>query len=224
MARTPIDAFARMRDVWLHSVAGKGSMSDTDWQTSTTLLRRLRRSPADESAWNVFVDRYGRLVYRWCRQWRLQPADAEDVTQTVLVELARQMRSFVYDPQGSFRGWLKTVAYRTWSRFVAARMRAWPAVGDDLEQILSDAAGADLAQRLEEESDLELLQLAMTRVQARVQPHTWEAFRLLALEERSGAETARHLGMNVGAVFVARSKVQRMLRQEVERLSSQDVE
>jgi RNA polymerase sigma-70 factor (ECF subfamily) len=193
-------------------------MGAADWQTSTTLLRRLRQSPADEAAWAEFVERYGRLVYGWCRRWGLQEADAEDVTQTVLVELVRQMREFVYDRRGSFRGWLRTVAQRTWGRFLEARRRA-AATGQD--GVLGEAAGDDLHARLEAESDREVLELAMRRVRDRVYPRTWEAFRLLALEHRSGAEAAGQLGMTVGAVFVARSKVQKMLREEVERLSGE---
>lgn len=191
-------------------------MSVEDWQTSSTLLRRLRESPTDEAAWDAFVERYGRLVYGWCRKWGLQDADAEDVTQVVLVELVRQMREFVYDRRGSFRGWLRTVAQRSWLRFVASRRRA-AATGQD--GVLGEAAGDDLHARLEAESEREVLELAMRRVRDRVQPHTWEAFRLLALEHWSGAEAAGRLGMTVGAVFVARSKVQKMLREEAGRLS-----
>ena len=49
-------------------------------------------------------------------------------------------------------------------------------------------------------------------------PHTWEAFRLTALEHHSGAEVARRLDMPVMHVYVARQRVRQMLRQEVERL------
>src|SRR5262245_30445388 len=71
--------------------------------TSTTLLRRLQHEPADQEAWAEFVRRYGPQVYRWCRRWRLQEADAEDVTQAVLVRLSARMRTFSYDPVRSFR-------------------------------------------------------------------------------------------------------------------------
>jgi DNA-directed RNA polymerase specialized sigma24 family protein len=50
------------------------------------------RSPLDQAAWNEFVERYGRRIYGWCRQWGLQEADAEDVTQDVLLRLARKMQ------------------------------------------------------------------------------------------------------------------------------------
>jgi RNA polymerase sigma-70 factor (ECF subfamily) len=57
----------------------------------------------------------------------------------------------------------------------------------------------------------------------RVQPHTWEAFVLTAVEGLSGAEAASRLGMQVGAVYVARGKVQRMLQEEVRRLEESEV-
>lgn len=195
-----------------------------DWHTSTTLLRRLRLCPTDQTAWRLFVDRYGPLVYHWCRHWGLQQADAEDVTQSVLLELARQMRSFQYDPKGSFRAWLKTIAYRTWTRFLESRQRDSQAKTAVHDRLLSTAAGADFAEHLEKESDRELMELAMNFVRLRVQPHTWEAFRLLALEQQSGADVAKQLAMNVGAVFVARSKVQKMLREEIQRLAHADGE
>lgn len=82
-------------------------MKADESSTHQTLLSRLRRSPSDQAAWSDFVQRYGRKIYQWCRFWNLQEADAEDVTQTVLLEVARQMNMFEYDPAGSFRAWLK---------------------------------------------------------------------------------------------------------------------
>jgi RNA polymerase sigma-70 factor (ECF subfamily) len=51
-----------------------------------------------------------------------------------------------------------------------------------------------------------------------VEPRTWEAFELLAIQGCTGAEAASRLKMKVATVFVARSKVQRMLREELARL------
>jgi RNA polymerase sigma-70 factor (ECF subfamily) len=76
-------------------------------------------------------------------------------------------------------------------------------------------AGDDLVQRLDEQFDQEVLAEAQTRVQQRVEPHTWEAFRLTALEGLSGAEAATRLALNVATVFKAKSKVQKMLQEEV---------
>src|SRR3954468_22632359 len=90
-------------------------------QTSASLLDRLQNAPPDQAAWDEFVRRYAPLIYAWCRHWKLQDADAEDVTQVVLVKLADKMRTFIYQPGRRFRGYLKTLAHYAWCDFLAAR-------------------------------------------------------------------------------------------------------
>src|SRR5205814_3561668 len=98
--------------------------------TRATLLTLLRQDPSDQASWDEFVERYGRHIYRWCRQWKLQDADAEDVTQDILVKLTQKLPAFAYDPSRSFRGWLKTVAHHAWRDFEDRRRHAQPAAGD----------------------------------------------------------------------------------------------
>jgi RNA polymerase sigma-70 factor (ECF subfamily) len=195
----------------------KGTTVDShpEARTSASLLARLQHD-SDPDAWSQFVRRYGPLLYRWCRAWDLQDADIEDVTQTVLLKLARRLRSFQYDPAQSFRAYLKTLVHYAWCDLLNDH-RAAPGGGDSavLRQLDSMAARDDLTQRLEAEFDRELLEQAMLRVQQRVEPQTWEAFRLTALEGQSGAAVAERLGMKVTAVFKARSRVQQMLRDEL---------
>jgi RNA polymerase sigma-70 factor (ECF subfamily) len=193
---------------------------DRNVPTSPTLLGRLGRVPADQAAWGEFAERYGRKIYGWCRHWQLQEADAEDVTQQVLLKLAHKMRTFSYDPSKSFRAWLKTVAHHAWRDFVESRNRSGAGSGDTrvLERLQTVQARDGLVSELDEEFTRDLLDEAMARVRLRVQPHTWQAFHLLAVEGRSGAEAAEQLGMKVATVFVARSKVQKMLQDEVRKL------
>jgi RNA polymerase sigma-70 factor (ECF subfamily) len=192
----------------------------SDSGTSPSLLARLRHSPTDQEAWSAFVERYGPRIYYWCRQWNLQDAEAKDVTQEVLARLAVKMRTFVYDATGSFRGWLKTLTRHTWSDFCKSRKNrrqsaASPEVAALLDQL---PAGDSLAAQLEEEFDQELLALAIARVRRRVQLRTWEAFHLMAVEGLSGAEAAARLNLKVTHAFVYKSKVQRMLREEIAKL------
>jgi RNA polymerase sigma-70 factor (ECF subfamily) len=192
----------------------------SELRTSPTLLGRLRHAPADEAAWGRFVDLYGPRVYGWCRHWRLQDADAQDVTQVVLTRLAEKLRTFTYDRDRSFRGWLKTLTDHACSDLLQHRQRPGGGTGDSriAELLQTVEARADLARELEEEYDRELLDEAMTRVRQRVEARTWDCFRLLALEGRSGAEAAATLGMKVATVFVARSKVQKMIQAELRQL------
>jgi RNA polymerase sigma-70 factor (ECF subfamily) len=188
--------------------------------TSASLLAQLRQEVASQAAWDEFVRRYGPLIRTWCRRWRLQEADVHDVTQTVLVKLADKMRTFAYDPSKSFRAYLKTLARYAWCDFLEAYKRPGAGTGET-EMILkleSVEAGEDLVQRLNEQFDQELLAEAQDRVKQRVEPHTWEAFVLTAVEGLSGAEVAERLGMKIATVFKARSKVQKMLQDEVANL------
>jgi RNA polymerase sigma-70 factor (ECF subfamily) len=189
--------------------------------TSRTLLARLRNDPSNEAAWDEFVEHYGRHIYRWCRQWGLQDADAEDVAQEILLKLARKLRDFVYDPKSSFRGWLKTVAHHTWLDFINSQKRARAIANDQVWDLLQSVeAREDLIHKLEEAFDYELLEAAKVQVRLRVAPHTWEAFRLATIEGLPVAEVASNVRMQVAMVYVAKSKVQKMLQEEVRKLEA----
>ena len=188
--------------------------------TRATLIGRVGQDPNDASAWAEFVNLYGRRIVAWCSAWGLQDADARDVTQNVLVYLAVHLRDFRYDPDRSFRAWLKKVTRHAWQDFLRARERDCQGSGDSgiMDQLDNVAARDDLTERLAEAFDQELYWEAVARVRVRVEPRTWEAFRLLAEENWSGADAAQRLGMKVATVYVARSKVMRMLREEVTKL------
>ena len=193
-------------------------------QTSSTLLGRLRRDPRDQAAWSDFVARYQPRILDWCRGWGLQEPDAQDVTQAVLLKLSRSMETFVYDRSRSFRGWLKTIAHHAWRDLVAERKRAGVGSGDSrMGELLENIqAGDGLVQHLAEEFRRELLDEAMARVRPRVAPRTWDAFRLTALEGCSGAAAAAQLEMKVAHVYVAKSEVKTMIREEVRRLEGSE--
>ncbi len=188
--------------------------------TSPTLLGRLQQQPNDQAAWEQFVERYGRLILAWCRQAQLQDADIEDVSQMVLSKLADKMRTFAYDPARSFRGWLRTLTRHAWSDFVESRQRAGRGTGDSaVEQRLHTLpARDDLVARLEEEFDREVLEEASNYIRLRVEPSSWEAFQLTAVQGLTAAEAASRLGKEVAAVFKARRRVQKMLEDEVRKL------
>jgi RNA polymerase sigma factor (sigma-70 family) len=190
--------------------------------TRVTLLARLRQEPSDQVSWREFVDWYGPVIYAWCRRWKLQEADAHDVTQDVLLRLAAKLRDFVYDKSGTFRGWLKTLTHHAWYDFLHKKRKPDRGSGDSAVQQLLEtvAARTDLAGRLEAAFDQELVAAAVARVRERVAPQTWEAYRLTALEGLRGAEAARRIPMQVGQVYVAKQRVHKLLQEEIARLDS----
>lgn len=191
--------------------------------TSRTLLLRVRE-PTDRQAWEEFVNRYAPKIFNWCRRYQLQESDAADVTQDVLVKLVRAMRDFQYDPaRGSFRGWLKTVTANAVRDLVGhwkkvGRGSGDTAVGKLLATIKDDKVIEALSAEIETCHQHELLAEAERLVQPRVQPHTWQAYRLAAVEQRKATDVAEELGIPVSEVYVAKSRVLKMLRDAVKLL------
>jgi RNA polymerase sigma factor (sigma-70 family) len=187
--------------------------------TSVTLLQRLQQSPSDQAAWEEFVERYGRRIQGWCRQWGLQEVDAQDVAQTVLLKLLRVVQTLRYDPQQKFRAWLKTVTHHAWQDLVRSRRQFSGAVdsGHD-DPLLSLAARDDLADRMQGAYEQELLDAVLVQVRARVQSQTWDAFRLTTYEGLSGADAAARLAMPITSVYKAKSNIQKLLEAEVRTL------
>jgi RNA polymerase sigma-70 factor (ECF subfamily) len=188
--------------------------------TSATLLGQVGLSPSDEVAWARFVGLYGSRIRGWCRRWGLQEADSEDVTQDVLLRLAQKLGAFHYDPSRSFRGWLRTVTQNALADFLAERKRQCSGSGDDgvLKQLHSIQARDDLIEHLKEQFDAEIVAVACARARERVEPQTWEAFRLTAYEGCSGDDVAARLGMTRATVFKAKSRVLGFLREEIKQL------
>jgi RNA polymerase sigma-70 factor (ECF subfamily) len=183
--------------------------------TSSALLVRLQQTPVDQAAWAEFVERYGDQIHGWCRQWGLQVADAQDITQTVMLKLLQSVRTVRYDQAQKFHAWLKTVTHHAWQDLIRSRRQV--AVGghranDPLQRL---AARDDLVARLESVYRQGLLESALDRVRPRVQSKTWNAFCLTSLERLPGAAAAARLGMPLLSVYKARSNVRKLLEAEV---------
>ncbi len=183
--------------------------------TRPSLLVRIRDA-ADSEAWRLFVDLYGPLVYALGRRHGLQDADAADLTQEVLHSVACAVRSLDYDPRrGSFRGWLYTVARNRlldWQR----RRRPVQGSGDSAVQDLLEAQPAPEPQdHWDQDYERGVFAWAAERVRVDFRPSTWQAFWLTAVEGLSTEEASRQLGMSLGAVQVARSRVLARLKETV---------
>jgi|SRR5436190_19353084 len=187
---------------------------DTATLTHPSLLLELRDCE-NKQAWEDFVRIYSRLIYGFCCQRGLQQADAADVTQEVLKTVARTIQRFEYDPtRGRFRGWLLTVTRSKLNNFLGAQQRR-----------LESSGGTTLLQRLEEtptpEEELKwdrelqqrLFEWASGRVRAEVTAKSWEVFLRTAVEGESGEAVGAALGLSVGAVYVAKSRVIARLRE-----------
>jgi RNA polymerase sigma-70 factor (ECF subfamily) len=183
--------------------------------TNISLLDRLKL-PVDQLAWSRFVDLYTPLIYSWARQVGLQESDAADLVQEVFAALVQKMPEFSYDRHKSFRAWLRTVTLNKW-RDRCRRLAARP-------QEVTGAAVVDLADTDNEGSFAEieyrqyLVARALELMQAEFQPTTWKACWEFVVAGRSAADVARQLGISENAVHLAKGRVLRRLRHELQGL------
>jgi RNA polymerase sigma-70 factor (ECF subfamily) len=192
--------------------------------TRASLLARLG-DPEDRAAWQQFVDLYGSLVYGFARRRGLQDADAADLTQEVFAALAGQAGRWQYDPQqGSFRGWLYGVTRNKLSRFLERRRLQPVGTGDtNANRRLQEEPSPepDLEAAWEQEFQQQLFRLAAERVRDSFAPTTWQAFWGTAVEGKSAAAVAAELGLSVGAVYVAKSRVLARIAEQVRQMQAE---
>jgi RNA polymerase sigma factor (sigma-70 family) len=178
--------------------------------TRPSLLVRLR-DHQDHLAWAQFVEVYAPLIYRYVRKRGLQDADAADLTQTCLRQVAAHVGTLEYDPQrGTFRGWLFTIVRHRLQDFRARPHHLYQGSGDSqVQRLLENQAALEAEEegQWEREYRCNLFTWAAAQVQPRVQDTTWRAFWLTAVEGMPGKEVAQQLGLTVAAVYVARSRV-----------------
>jgi RNA polymerase sigma-70 factor (ECF subfamily) len=183
--------------------------------TSSSLLLQLRR-PGEQAAWRRFIDLYTPLLYYWACRMGLPTQDAADLVQDVFVTLVQALPRFRYDPGKSFRSWLRTVAENRWRDALRKRAAVPRNAGD---AALADAAVPPAAAALwEAEYHQHLLGRAAQLMRSDFEEKTWKACWALVVEGRPGAEVAAELGMTIDAVYAARSRVLRRLRQELDGL------
>jgi RNA polymerase sigma-70 factor, ECF subfamily len=182
--------------------------------TPRTLLERLRQ--ADQpGAWERFVELYTPLLMHWARQHGLESHDAEDLVQEVLTLLVQTLPQFTYEPGKSFRSWLRTVTLNKLRD--RARRRRLPVAtrGDKLSAVV-DSDSEELL--TEEEHRQYLARRALEIMRAEFEPTTWRACWEFVVEGRHAAEVAAELGISENAVYIAKCRVLRRLRKELEGL------
>jgi RNA polymerase sigma-70 factor (ECF subfamily) len=146
----------------------------------------------------------------------LQSQDAADLVQEVFAVLVRKLPEFVYDRRQSFRRWLHTVTRNKW-RDACRRRGVLPreSGADGLEEVATPDGADALA---EAEYRQHLVRRALEVMQADFEPATWKACWEFVVNGRPAADIARELGISANAVHLAKGRVLRRLRTELEGL------
>ena len=192
--------------------------------TRVSLLIRLRNKE-DTEAWSQFVEIYSPLIFGFARRCGLQDSDAADLVQEVMGEVHKSIERFEYDPVlGRFRSWLYKISKRTMSRVQQKQAKQPLGTGDSAAmQLLANQSDShnEIQEFWNREYQKNLLQWAATQVRPIFNETTWQAFWLTAVEEKTPQAVAEELGLSVGSVYVAKSRVTKRLAEEIQKIDDQ---
>ncbi|MAT16088.1 MAG: hypothetical protein CMJ46_12555 [Planctomyces sp.] len=170
--------------------------------TDEAMLERARNR--DEESWTTLVRTYGPSVYQAARRAKLQPVDAADLTQVVLIELLRSLSKFERGHKGSFRKWLRIIARNKLIDFVRSRQDPMKLESDFPEAIWPSPSDPDAC--LPTDRQIQMKEV-LDDIRQSVSSNTWQAFEMMEAGLETSEEIGQKLGMSAAAVRMARRRV-----------------
>lgn len=185
-------------------------MSETSSLDEAAIHLVPRATRGDAGALEQLLRSCRPLVYRWALVQTGDGADAEDVTQEVLITLHRSLRRFA--GRSRFTTWLYRVTRNEalgLARRVSGRLRLARAVA--LEATAQPAAADEPLERVHAAGVAALADTLLARLPRRQR----EVFHLADLEGCSMAEIAERLGMSPVTARVHLLRARRTLRSQI---------
>ena len=186
--------------------------------TSLTLIDQLKQR--HEGGWTHLSDLYGPLIYHWSRKSGLSPDDSADIVQEVFRSVAMSIGRFrKATSTDSFRGWLRTITRnKILDHLRAYTHRAKSVGGTDAH--IQFLAVADQRIRAKRDSSMSesrepFLEVALDCVHGHFSNRTWRAFWLSIWDQLTSREIGDELGMSAAAVRLAKSRIIRRLRENL---------
>lgn len=156
---------------------------------------------------------YTPLLYFWARRSGETEHDAADLVQEVFIAILKAIPTFRHDSRGGqFRAWLRTIMMNKLRDRKRREMRGEKALARQAQEpMLPDHVEAFW----EAEYHAELARRALKLMQTEFAPATWQACWETVVQGRPTPEVARELGITENAVYVAKCRVIRRLREEL---------
>ncbi len=197
--------------------------------TRESLLSRLKDWNDDEG-WREFFQIYRQLIFSTAIKSGLREHEAEEVVQETIISVAKTIKEFKYDPKKCrFKNWLGHLAQKRIADRFRKRSRELP-INDAAPhetsktpaiERLPDAGGMNLDAIWEEEWQQKLLDTAIDRVRVLVSARQYQMFDFYVVKKMPAAKVARDLGVSTAQVYLARHRVSRLLKKEVQRLDAE---
>lgn len=193
-----------------------------DWpETSESLILRMK-DPADSAAWSAFLAIYRPVVYRLAQSRGLQDADADDLAQQVFVSIARSVASWAPAANGPpFRAWMYRIAHNEILKAISRRKPDAAAGSSSVQEMLNAIPqdDSDASVELLRESRMEAFRWASSAIQHEFTAATWTMFWQSTVEELKVDDVATTHGRTRGAVYLARYRVMKRLKEKIDEVS-----
>lgn len=189
----------------------------TNPKTRQSLLIRLR-NPRDDQAWTEFAAVYEPVIYHLANQRGLQDADAREVVQEVLMSVTKAIDRFDANIEGTFRGWLSRITRNATIDHLRRRSKYDQSLGmTQIQSLMEQCADSDteLAEAFDLERRQQLFRWAAKEVRLKTGEKNWMAFWKSSVEGHSISATADELAISEGAVYVARCRILKRIRELV---------
>ncbi len=194
--------------------------------TRASLLKRVKNWE-DQASWQEFYQTYRRLIQGLAEKSGLTKAEAEDVVQETMVEVAHKMPTFEYNPErGSFKTWLFQLA--RWRILDQLRKRArqkiahFPHEHDTSStrtvEKIPDPASLELEKLYEHEWQQNLLQTAVELIRKRVDPEKFQIFDLLVNKQWSQDQVSNAFNIPAPKIYLVKHRISKMIEAQVRRL------
>jgi RNA polymerase sigma-70 factor (ECF subfamily) len=192
-------------------------------ETRHSLLLRLAE-PSDQAAWEDFMEIYQPIIIRMAMKRGLQLSDAQDLSQEVLTRVAKLANA--WDPnreKGTFRGWLTRVTRNLVVDHFRKSSRQPSTPGDSwLLKTEQSHSPEQTSQLFDLEERRQIFYRAGEIARESFSENTWSAFWATCVNQVPAQQAADEIGISIGAVYIARSRVLAKIRtlvQESEQFS-----
>ena len=179
--------------------------------TATSTQTREGLRTGDEPTWNAFVARYRPRIILYARRLSLTPDEAEDGAQLTLEAFTNAYRAGKYDRElGRLRDWLFGIATNQIRKVFHQRPKELQGSTTVLDGKETDR---DLQAVWDAEWQHAVIQQCLATVRTEFKQRTVRAFELYVLKEMAAKEAATVLGISTNAVFIAKFKILRRIRE-----------
>ena len=195
---------------------------DEQFTTPSSIFRQIRDH--DPDGWRRFEKLFAPLISSWVRRADLQDHDVKDLTQRVLEVVCRKIDEYRRTgKEASFRRWLRGITRVELSEYWRQKAREAQAIGGtearNWLEMLSDHQWSDG----EENGDFEKETAAIVRracelVRSEFREDDWQAFLRTAIDKQPAKSVAEELGKSVASVYLAKSRILKRLREELDGL------